>query len=172
WEKNQKLIIPMFRLFQLAPAAQIRPFSSGSVSRAVYKSKSFSKKKTFDSSKNRKGSGKDKRFNKVVLSVNYRKFAQDQKAYESLPEFSPETLYLDEVVRYKEPILKKLHIMGAFKPHQYNEVFSKPVTLSRKIETKKIDDFVAKSLTSSSKENRLIITGDKGVGKSTLLTQF
>ncbi|ESW97257.1 hypothetical protein KL918_000865 [Ogataea parapolymorpha] len=162
----------MFRPLGLTHLSQRRTFSSSTLQFAVYKSKSFSRKTKYDPSKNRKGPGKDKRFNKLIVSENYKKSATDQEVHEKLPVFSAENLHLDEVVKFKKTSYQKLHILGAFKPNQFNELYSRPITLSRKVETSQIHEFLTKSLSSSSKGNRLIITGDLGVGKSTMLTQF
>ncbi|GME78953.1 unnamed protein product [Ambrosiozyma monospora] len=53
-----------------------------------------------------------------------------------------------------------------------NELFPEPTTLIRERETKKLASFYESSLNSSSELNRLILTGDKGVGKSVCLAQF
>ncbi|KAG7717927.1 hypothetical protein KL949_003201 [Ogataea haglerorum] len=162
----------MFRPLGLARLSQRRPFSSSTFQHAVHKSKSFSRKTKYDPSKDKKGPGKDKRFNKLLISENYKKSATDQEVHERLPVFSAENLHLDEVVKFKKTSYQKLHILGAFKPNQFNELYSRPITLSRKVETSQVHEFFTKSLLSSSKENRMIITGDLGVGKSTMLTQF
>lgn len=60
----------------------------------------------------------------------------------------------------------------SFKPNQFNELFSNPTTLIRPIEDSKILKFYNSSLSNPSKNNRLILTGGKGVGKSTILSHF
>lgn len=133
--------------------------------------KSFNKSSNYDKSKNRKGSGNDKSWKDSILKNNYQRKAQDKALIEELPAFNLTEAKL-KFTKYSPLVNQRLHIAGAFNPHQYNELYSQPLTMVRPREDQKISQFVAKSLQSPSSENRLVLTGEKGVGKSTLLTHF
>ncbi|CCH58007.1 hypothetical protein TBLA_0A02060 [Henningerozyma blattae CBS 6284] len=73
---------------------------------------------------------------------------------------------LNKVVNYTDRQYKYLHVLGAFKKDQFNELFKQPITLIRKDTT---EEFI--KLIESSKIKNYIITGEPGVGKSVLLSQ-
>ncbi|GMG20545.1 unnamed protein product [Ambrosiozyma monospora] len=132
---------------------------------------SFSKTSTYDKSK-KKGSGRPQNFANAIVKSNYKKKSPKDGALSKLSYFNPLSLKLNEVVKYEGLVLRKLYIAGAFVPGQMNELFPEPTTLIRERETKKLASFYESSLNSSSELNRLILTGDKGIGKSTALAQF
>lgn len=160
----------------VAPTAtsttQVRAFTNSSVNYG----KSFSKKSTYDSSKNKKGSGKDLNFSKLLIKSNFKSKAKDQEIINTYENFSINSinneLNNNKIFKYNELILKKLYISGSFVSNQYNELYSKPITLLRELETNKILEFFNNTLNNESKKNRLILTGESGSGKSTLITQF
>ncbi|OWB58378.1 hypothetical protein B5S28_g4402 [[Candida] boidinii] len=151
---------------------QVRAFTNSSVNYG----KSFSKKSTYDSSKNKKGSGKDLNFSKLLIKSNFKSKAKDQEIINTYENFSINSinneLNNNKIFKYNELILKKLYISGSFVSNQYNELYSKPITLLRELETNKILEFFNNTLNNESKKNRLILTGESGSGKSTLITQF
>ncbi|OWB69390.1 hypothetical protein B5S30_g4798 [[Candida] boidinii] len=151
---------------------QVRAFTNSSVNYG----KSFSKKSTYDSSKNKKGAGKDLNFSKLLIKSNFKSRAKDQEIINTYENFSINSinneLNHNKIFKYSESILKKLYISGSFVSNQYNELYSKPITLLRELETNKILEFFNSTLNNQSKENRLILTGESGSGKSTLITQF
>lgn len=155
----------------LSSSSSCRVFSSASSKLAAATArKSFNKSNTYDKSKNRKGSGNDKSWNDSILKNNYQRKAQDTPLIEQLNEFNPKLSL--KITKYQNEINRKLHIAGSFNPHQYNELYSQPLTLIRPREDIFINEFYKNSINSSSKSNRLILTGEKGVGKSTILTHF
>lgn len=155
----------------LLAASSRRLFSTSHTSLAAATArKSFNKSNTYDKSKNRKGSGNDKSWKDSILKNNYQRKAKDSPLIEQLNDFNP-NLNL-KITKYPNEINRKLHIAGSFNPHQYNELYSQPLTLIRPREDAFVNAFYQKSLSSSSKSNRLIITGEQGVGKSTVLTHF
>lgn len=152
-----------------------RQFSTSASSLAAAATrKSFNKKSSYDKSKNRKGSGNDKSFKDSILTKNYKKSALkvDGETINALPSIdSPNRdLIRNAFVKYPADNIGKLHIAGAFKPNQYNELYSQPLTLFRPIEDMKLLDIV--NSTGSSLNNRYIINSASGVGKSTLLAHF
>ncbi|GMM32116.1 mitochondrial 37S ribosomal protein [Martiniozyma asiatica (nom. inval.)] len=148
-----------------------RLFSS---STGVEASKSFSKVNLFDKSKSKKGSGNDKTWKDTILKLNFSAKAKDETLIAALSPLQKDTLQelKGKIVKYHPDSLKKLHIAGSFRPHQYNELFSQPVTLVRSREDSVIESLLKNSLIESSNKNRLVLTGQKGVGKSTILAHF
>jgi small subunit ribosomal protein S29 len=138
--------------------------------------KSFNKKNSYDKSKNRKGSGNDKSFQDTILTKNYKKSALkvDEQLINDLPiiDSTNKDLIKNTFVKYPESIISKLHVAGSFKPHQYNELYSQPLTLFRENEDTKLLEIIDKSVESSTLDNRFLINGQSGIGKSTILSHF
>ena len=147
--------------------------TSASLAAAVTR-KSFNKKSSYDKSKNKKGSGNDKSFQNSLLSKNYKKAAGkfDKLLIKQLLTFEPKNkdLIHNSIVQYPRTSIAKLHIAGSFKQHQYNELYSQPVTLFRSREDSKLLEIIAKN--ESSLSNRYIVNGASGIGKSTILAHF
>lgn len=155
----------------LSATRSSRVFStSAAFQAAAVARKSFNKSNTYDKSKNRKGAGNDKSWKDSVLKNNYARKAQDAPLVEMLTDFSPAQAF--KITKYPAAVNQKLHIAGAFNPHQYNELYSQPLTMVRPREDAFVAKFHESSLASSSLNNRLVITGEKGVGKSTLLAHL
>ena len=148
--------------------------TSASRSAAAVTRKSFNKTSTYDKSKNKKGSGNDKSFKATILTKNYKKSAlvQEGTLIEELPTIATENKdhIQNTFVKYSPDALKKLHIAGAFKPDQYNELYSQPLTLFREREDAKLLEIVHNK--SSSLENRFIVNGSSGLGKSTIIAHL
>lgn len=154
-----------------------RQFSSSSISLAAAATrKSFNKKSSYDKSKNRKGSGNDKSFQATILTKNFKKSALkvDEKLIKDLPSIDSENkdLIKNTFVKYPENLIPKLHVAGSFKPHQYNELYSQPLTLFRDNEDTQLLSIVNQSVESSTLNNRFLINGQSGIGKSTILSHF
>jgi small subunit ribosomal protein S29 len=75
------------------------------------------------------------------------------------------------VVKYSPETLSKLNMLKAFKPYQHHELFQSPITLVSKNTTKLYNDFIESLNDKSSGQNRWCLTGEKGCGKSTILSQ-
>ncbi|KAF6012532.1 hypothetical protein HII13_001583 [Brettanomyces bruxellensis] len=155
-------------------AIQLRSFGTSRSCLAIATSrKSFNKTSQYDKSRQRKGSGSDKNFAGLIRSSNFKATAKDDAVMELLPTFNIVNLRLGDVVKYNSEVLRKMYISGSFKPWQYDEIYSQPVTLIRKKETSELLNFHAKCFKGThSKTNRLLITGPSGIGKSTMLAQF
>lgn len=156
---------------------QSRQLSTSSVSlAAAVTRKSFNKKNSYDKSKNRKGSGNDKSFKDTVLTKNYKKLALkfDETLITALPSIDSENkdLIRNTFVKYPSDSIKKLHIAGSFKPEQYNELYSQPVTLFRSKEDSRLLEIVNSSVSSQSGNNRFLVNGQSGIGKSTILAHL
>ncbi len=155
-------------------AIQLRSFGTSRSCLAIATSrKSFNKTSQYDKSRQRKGSGSDKNFAGLIRSSKFKATAKDDAVMELLPTFNIVNLRLGDVVKYNSEVLRKMYISGSFKPWQYDEIYSQPVTLIRKKETSELLNFHAKCFKGThSKTNRLLITGPSGIGKSTMLAQF
>lgn len=154
-----------------------RAFSSSSINlAAAVARKSFNKKSSFDRSKNKKGSGNDKTFKATILTKNYKNSAKkvDELLIDGLPSINSEnqSLIQNSFVKYPSDVIKKLHIAGSFKPNQYNELYSQPLTLFREKEDSQLLKIIDNSVSNSSLSNRFIINGQSGLGKSTILSHF
>lgn len=90
----------------------------------------------------------------------------------SLPVFNSAKIdqSVNKVCDFSSSQLKSLHHLGSFKKNQYRELFSKPSSLIRKDSIGRLIQNISNNKGSSS--NRIIITGEPGVGKSTLLAQL
>ncbi|AET37938.1 mitochondrial 37S ribosomal protein mS29 Ecym_2189 [Eremothecium cymbalariae DBVPG len=145
---------------------QTRQFSAVRILTAAGKKtpkQGFSRNKTLNSkSAAKKVSGSfHKRWRAVVSTSGFNKTATAA----ALPEFTHKHIK-NEVASYTETQLKGLYRLGAFKPDQMNELFQRPISLVRDESTKKLFQQI-----DSAKNKKFIITGEPGVGKSTLLAQ-
>ena len=114
-------------------AIQLRSFGTSRSCLAIATSrKSFNKTSQYDKSRQRKGSGSDKNFAGLIRSSNFKATAKDDAVMELLPTFNIVNLRLGDVVKYNSEVLRKMYISGSFKPWQYDEIYSQPVTLIRK----------------------------------------
>lgn len=137
---------------------------------AATKSKgSFTNKSV--SQKTKKGSGNHKNFIGVATSSKYSKTspAAPMAAISELrvPDLEPLT-----VVKYPSQSLRSLHHFGSFQKSQFNELFPQPMSLVRESVTLPLRDFYEKSSTNASSGNRLILTGESGIGKSVAISQL
>lgn len=85
-----------------------------------------------------------------------------------IPTFNPKelTASLNKVSSYSNKQYKSLYHLGSFHKNQFNELFPKPVSLIRRDSTSKLIDRLQ-----SESNKKFILTGEPGVGKSTLLAQ-
>lgn len=79
---------------------------------------------------------------------------------------------LNKICGFSSNQLKYLYRLGSFKKNQYRELFSKPSSLIRKESIGKLIQDINNNGNSGNDSNRVIITGEPGVGKSTLLAQL
>lgn len=87
-----------------------------------------------------------------------------------LPVFKPSKLdeSLDRMNNFSPTQLKHLHHLGSFKKNQFRELFVQPSSLIRKDSLGKL----ISQMDASNSSKRIIVTGEPGVGKSTLLAQL
>lgn len=78
---------------------------------------------------------------------------------------------VNKVCEFSSNQLKSLHHLGSFKKNQYRELFSKPSSLIRQESIGKLVQKISDNKVGGN-SNRIIITGEPGVGKSTLLAQL
>ncbi|SCU80772.1 LAME_0B04500g1_1 [Lachancea meyersii CBS 8951] len=74
---------------------------------------------------------------------------------------------LDQVVAFSNAQYKSLYTNGSFKQNQFNELFPCPVSLIRRSTTMGLFDLLKNSPGTA----KYVLTGEPGVGKSTLLAQ-
>ncbi|SCV01216.1 LAMI_0G10066g1_1 [Lachancea mirantina] len=86
----------------------------------------------------------------------------------ALPKFESKDVSksLNEVVSYSSSQYKALYHLGSFKQNQRHELFPRPVSLVREATTRRLFDAIK-----NSGDRKFVLTGEPGVGKSTLLTQ-
>lgn len=121
--------------------------------------------------KKKKGGMTHLRFGDAVRTSGFEKSAVDlaQLDVEDLTAENIEHLQKHPVT-YTNDTEKKLFKLGLFKKYQHHEATSRPVSLATE-NTMDVFNTVVLTLEKPSKENKLFLTGEKGVGKSTLLAQ-
>ncbi|KAG7660837.1 uncharacterized protein J8A68_005654 [[Candida] subhashii] len=76
-----------------------------------------------------------------------------------------------KIKSYPEELQLGLTISGCFKKYQFHEMFKTPVSFISSNLTQLNSKFIEELTKKPSKDNRFILTGAKGCGKSTLITQ-
>lgn len=116
----------------------------------------------------RKGGMTHLKFRDAVRLLKFENLARD------LGELGIEDLGVstqaNKVVKYSANTEKTLVELNSFKKFQHHELFKNPISLVSE-NTKAVDAKFVKNLAGPSKDNRLCLIGEKGVGKSTLVTQ-
>lgn len=74
------------------------------------------------------------------------------------------------ITKYSKKTEESLRVLDSFKKYQYHEAFKNPISLITR-NTINIRDQFINNLEQPSKSNRICIIGEKGSGKSTLITQ-
>ncbi|CCH45660.1 37S ribosomal protein S23, mitochondrial [Wickerhamomyces ciferrii] len=148
----------------------VRGFHSAAVlsakAAAPVKKKAVHGYKKVGGGQSKKTSGVGKFFHEYVSEQKLDLKADELNGVDILKKSTKE----NTVVKYSQLHMKKLIIAGNFKHNQYRELFKTPITLVTK-DTLKMSKFVENSIESSSKDNRICILGENGIGKSTLLGQ-
>ncbi|SCU98077.1 LADA_0H10440g1_1 [Lachancea dasiensis] len=106
-----------------------------------------------------------KPWQQTVATANFNKNSIPTE----LTVFKPTNLSqsLNEIVAFSNSQYKSLFVLGSFKQNQFNELFSRPVSLVRNKTTKKLFD----QLEGTQTVQKIVLTGESGVGKSMLLAQ-
>lgn len=117
----------------------------------------------------KKGGMTHLKFRDAVRALKFERTAADLS---SLGELLAQDLEskTSTVLLYNTETQQKLSGLGAFKRYQHHELFRSPVSMVTENTVGLYDRFVSK-LNGPSKNNRLCLLGEKGVGKSTLLGQ-
>ncbi|AMD21377.1 HER098Wp [Eremothecium sinecaudum] len=116
------------------------------------------------------GPAPPKKGNSNAMTQNWKRVIATSKFNSNAESVSLPKLDLDnikdEVVTYTDKQYNFLRRLGSFKMDQFHELFQRPIVLT----TKRITERFLQELESSTTK-RFIITGEPGVGKSTLLAQ-
>lgn len=85
------------------------------------------------------------------------------------PLFNPGNLdtTMNKVTNFSDKQTKTLRHLGSFKKGQFNELFTKPISLIREESTGKL-----LNLLKTAKNKKFILTGESGIGKTSLLAQI
>ncbi|OBA24206.1 hypothetical protein METBIDRAFT_38250 [Metschnikowia bicuspidata var. bicuspidata NRRL YB-4993] len=111
------------------------------------------------------------KFGEAVRQLKFENLAASLAPL-NLAELSAEHLdNIDsQVVTYNPQTEKVLRDLGSFKKNQNHELFARPVSMVSQNTSRIHADFIEK-LSGPSSQNRLCLLGEKGVGKSTLISQ-
>lgn len=111
------------------------------------------------------------KFGEAVRLLKYEKLASDL-AFQNLAELSAPTLAANasKIVTYNPQVEQQLRELGSFKKNQNHELFSRPVSMVTENTHRIYSEFIEK-LEAQSSANRICLLGEKGAGKSTLISQ-
>lgn len=111
------------------------------------------------------------KFEDAVRLLRFEQLAKDISELQ-LSEISEENLesLRSSVVRYNTTTEKQLTDLGSFKKAQHHELFRNPLSLVSN-NTIAVNEAFIQKLKGPSKDNRVCLLGEKGVGKSTLISQ-
>ncbi|CCF60590.1 hypothetical protein KAFR_0K02350 [Kazachstania africana CBS 2517] len=150
---------------------QSRNISLSAITRAAVpgkgKAQGFSKKKGSERKSTTKRITDNTLYKKWINTVHTAKFNRNAPVM-SLPKYTPNDMdsCVGKVVKFSEQQCKSLHHLGSFKKDQFNELFNAPISLIRH-ESANLQESITKS-----KSKRIIITGEPGIGKTTLLSHI
>ncbi|SMN19017.1 similar to Saccharomyces cerevisiae YGL129C RSM23 Mitochondrial ribosomal protein of the small subunit, has similarity to mammalian apoptosis mediator proteins [Maudiozyma saulgeensis] len=104
-----------------------------------------------------------------INTVHSSKLNANATQVSGIPTFSPVNMdpCMGNVAHFSDKQTKALRYLGSFKKGQFNELFTKPISLVRKDSTEQL----WKKL-STTDSQRVIITGESGIGKTSLLAQM
>ncbi|GEQ72221.1 hypothetical protein JCM33374_g5908 [Metschnikowia sp. JCM 33374] len=119
----------------------------------------------------KKGGMTHLKFSEAVRSLKFEKLAMDVTR-QNLAELSAHTLAQSNsaVVTYNLHTEKTLRELGSFKKNQHHELFSNPVSMVTD-NTNRIHAEFIENIDGPSSNNRVCLLGEKGSGKSTLVSQ-
>lgn len=117
----------------------------------------------------RKGGMTHLKFGDAVRALKYEKNAKNATGLQNLTHESLSGSK-SQVVSYKPETEQKLNQLNAFKKYQHHELFTKPISLVSENTVALHSSFVQK-LANPSSTNRICLLGEKGIGKSTMITQ-
>ncbi|CAB4254297.1 similar to Saccharomyces cerevisiae YGL129C RSM23 Mitochondrial ribosomal protein of the small subunit, has similarity to mammalian apoptosis mediator proteins [Maudiozyma barnettii] len=104
-----------------------------------------------------------------VNTIHSSKLNRNATQVSGIPTFNPINMdsCINSVTHFSDKQTKALRYLGSFKKGQYNELFTKPISLIRKNSTEQL----WKKLSTTGSQ-RVIITGESGIGKTSLLAQM
>lgn len=169
-------------LIPQAISNSVRYFSGTAITYAKAASKSkdgkkkvkqgFKKKADPSASKAKKGGMTHLGFRDAVSALKFEKLATDLSNLDIKNlEYKSMTDRSSKVVKYEDSVEEVLSVLGSFKKYQQHELFNRPVSMITE-NTLRLDAEFIQKLEKNSKDNRLCILGEKGVGKSTLISQI
>lgn len=103
-----------------------------------------------------------KKWQPAVATANFNK----NSTFVELPIFNPNKLENPGLFSFSDKQLQFLYRLGSFKQNQFNELFQRPISMVRDSTTMALFQKLAES-----ENKKIILTGEAGVGKSTLLAQ-
>lgn len=110
-------------------------------------------------------------FEDAVRLYKSNKFQNISETVKLHPELTAESLQIGHVFKYNREVQKGMNAIGAFKKYQHEEISEEPITLVSKSTSDIYNAFIPK-LSGSSTNNRICLVGEKGVGKSTIISQL
>lgn len=157
-------------------SSSLRSFSfSASVNAAAPAGKKkvklgFKSKETKE--KVKKGGMTHLKFRDAVRQLKFENFAKDLSSLElaTLDTANVKSLH-SSITKFDAQVQKQLTDLGSFKKLQHHELLREPVSLVSD-NTIEVNNIFLEMLDQSSAQNRLCLIGEKGVGKSTLITQI
>lgn len=152
-----------------AMASTVRYLSASAVLQAPpagkKKVKMGFKAKAETTTKAKKGGMTHLKFRDAVRLLNFENLAADYALPELTKDLKPST-----VVRYNSGTEERLKTLGSFKKFQHHELAKSPASLVS-ANTIAVHEQFVKNLDKPSKDNKVFLLGEKGVGKSTLISQ-
>lgn len=110
-------------------------------------------------------------FRDAVRTLKFESYAKDL-SHLNIPTLAAQRIseLKNNVVTYDETLDKHIELMGGYKKYQHHELFRGHYSIVSD-NTVKIQDTFVKGLSGPSASNRVHLSGPKGIGKSTLITQ-
>lgn len=110
-------------------------------------------------------------FRDAVRALNFEKLAVDFSKLEiGTLDFDQLETSKNKVVQYSKKEEASLALLNSFKKYQHHELFSRPVSMVTDNTVELAATFMSK-MDCETKANRMCLVGEKGVGKSLLITQ-
>lgn len=110
-------------------------------------------------------------FKDAVRTLKFETYAKDV-SHLNIPKLSSKEFsnLKDQIVSYDKEIDQHIELMGGYKKFQHHELFREHYSMVSD-NTVKINDTLVERLEGPSSSNRVYLSGSKGMGKSTLISQ-
>lgn len=131
----------------------------------------FKVKKDPTKVKVKKGGMTHLEFGSAVTALGFEKLALDSNV--QIPDLSFDKIALlkEQVTHFDGTTQSVLSELGSFRKYQHQEIFSQPISLVSANTINILHDIVKQVSESPSTDNRTCLLGERGSGKSTVLTQ-